>query len=123
MRLVVHAKSLLGVVLLFGVALLVGLDHNDDGILARSGPSSPDSGRTGGGSGIPGSRCKRVRLRRKTPVHEVFRESLGDHSRSRAWKRLRLGISLVGEDDDAGRRHLHDHLDFGCPVHDRTGIG
>ena len=37
-----------------GVALLAGVDH-DDGMLVRSGPSSPDSGRTGGGSGIPGS--------------------------------------------------------------------
>ena len=50
-------------------------------------------------------------------------ESFGDHSRPRVWKRLKLGVSLVGEDDDAGRRQLHDHLDFGGPVHDRTGIG
>ena len=42
---------------------------------------------------------------------------------SRVWKRLRLGGSCVGEDDDAGRRQLHDHLDFRGPVHDRTGIG
>ena len=55
-------------------------------------------------------------------VHEVFRESFGDHSRPRVWKRLKLGVSLVEEDDDAGRRQLHDHLDFGGPVHDRTGI-
>ena len=49
----------------------------------------------------------------KKPVHEVFRESCGDHSRPRVWKRLKLGVSLVGEDDDAGRRQLHDHLVFG----------
>ena len=36
----------------------------------------------------------------------------GDNSRPRVWKRLRLGVSLVGEDDDAGRRQLLDHLDF-----------
>ena len=36
---------------------------------------------------------------------------------------MRLGVSLVGEDDDAGRRQLHDHLDSGGPVQDRTGIG
>ena len=44
-----------------------------------------------------------------------------DHSRPRVWKRLRLGVSFVGEDDDAGRRQLHDHLDFGGPVHDKDG--
>ena len=48
----------------------------------------------------------------KTPVHEVFRGSFGDHSRPRVWKRLKLGVSLVEEDDDAGRRQLHDHLHF-----------
>ena len=42
------------------------------GMLVRSGPSSPDSGRTGGGSGIPGSRSKRVRLRRKTQFMRFF---------------------------------------------------
>ena len=31
--------------------------------------------------------------------------------------------ALVEEDGDGGRRQLHDHLDFCCPVHDRTGIG
>ena len=36
---------------------------------------------------------------------------------------MSLGVSFVGEDDDAGGRQLHDHLDFGGPVHDRTGIG
>ena len=35
---------------------------------------------------------------------------------------MKLGVSLVGEDDDAGRKQLHDHPDFGGPVHDRTGI-
>ena len=51
-----------------------------------------------------------------------FRGSFGDHSRPRVWKRLKLRVSF-GEDDDAGRRQLHDHLDYGGPVHDRTGIG
>ena len=37
-----------------------------------------------------------------------FRESFGDRSRPRVWKRL----TLVGEDGDAVRRQLHDHLDF-----------
>ena len=105
-----------------GVALLVSSGHGG-GMLVRSDPSSPDPGRIGDRSGVPGSGFKRVRLRRKTTVHEVFRESLGDHSRPRVWKRLKLGVSFVGEDDDAGRRQLHDHLDFGGPVHDRTGIG
>ena len=54
-----------------GVALLVGLDHGD-GMLVRSGPSSPDSGRIGDRSGVPGPGHKRVRLRRKNPVHEGF---------------------------------------------------
>ena len=31
--------------------------------------------------------------------------------------------SLAVEDDDAGGRQLHDHLVFGSPSHDRTGIG
>ena len=89
-----------------------GLGH-DDGMLVRSDPSSPDSGRIGSRVGISGPRFQRVRLRRKTSVHEVFRESLGDHSRPRVWMRLKLGVSLVEEDDDAGGRQLHDHLDFG----------
>ena len=62
-------------------------------------------------SGVPRLGLERVRLRRKTPVHEVFRAPLGDHSRPRVWKKLKLGVSFVGEDDDAGRRQLHDHLD------------
>ena len=49
----------------------------------------------------------------KTPVSEVFRGSLGNQSRPRVWKRLKLVVSLVMEDDDAGGRQLHDHLDFG----------
>ena len=102
-----------------GVALLVGLDHG--GMLVRSDPSSPDPGRIGNGSGVPGSGYKRVRLRRKTPVHEVFL-AFGDHSRPQVWKRLKFGVSLVEEDDDVGRQ-LYDHLHFGGPVHDRTGIG
>ena len=48
---------------------------------------------------------------------------LGNQSRPRVWKRLRLGVSLVVEDDDAGGRQLHDHLVFGAPLHDRKGIG
>ena len=52
-----------------------------------------------------------------------FRESFGDHSRPRVWKRLKLGVSLVEEDGDAGGRQLRDHLDFGGPVHDRTCNG
>ena len=51
-----------------------------------------------------------------------FGHLFGDHPRPRVWKRLKLGVSF-GEDDDAGRRQLHDHLDSGGPVHDRTGIG
>ena len=35
---------------------------------------------------------------------------------------MKLGVSF-GEGDDAGRRQLHDHLDSGSLVHDRTGIG
>ena len=57
-----------------GVDLLVGLG---DGTLVRSDPSSPDSGRIGSRVGISGSRYERVRLSRKTLVHEVFRESSG----------------------------------------------
>ena len=71
-----------------GVALLVGLGHGG-GMLVRSDPSSPDCGRIGDRSGVSGSGCKRVRLWRKP--------------------------SLVEEDDDAGGRQLHDHLDFGGP--------
>ena len=92
-------------------------------MLVRSDPPNLDCGRIGDRSGVSGSGYKRVRLRRKTPVHEVLQESLGDHSRPRVWKRLKLGVSFVGEDQDAGRRQLHGHLDFGSPVHDRTGIG
>ena len=102
--------------------MLAGLD-TDGGMLVRSGPSSPDSGRTGGRSGIP--RIWVIRefdLGEKNPVHEIFLESSGDQSRPRVWKRLKLGVSF-GEDVDAGRRQLHDHLDSGGPVHDRTGIG
>ena len=99
-----------------GVALLVG------GVLVRSDPSSPDCGRIGDRSGVSGSGYKRFRPRRKTPVHEVFGESFGDHSRPRVWKRLKLGVSLVEEDDDAGRRQLHDHLDFGCLVHASSSV-
>ena len=69
-----------------GAALLVGLDHG---------------GKIGNRSGVPGSGYQRVRLRRKTSVHEVFRGLFGDHSRPRVWKRLKLGVSLVEEDDDA----------------------
>ena len=93
----------------------------DGGMLVRSDPSSPDPGRIRDRSGVPRSGLKRVRLRRKTPVHEVFRGLSGDQSRPRVWNRLRLGVSFVGEDDDAGGRQLHDHLDFGGPVHDRHG--
>ena len=92
-------------------------------MFVHSDPSSPDSGRIGDRCRVPGPGHKRVRLRRKTPVHEVCRDSSGDHSRPRVWKRLKLGVSSVEEDGDAGRRQLHDHLDFGGPVHDRTGIG
>ena len=105
-----------------GVALLVRSGF-DCGMLVRSDPSSPDPGRIRDGSGVPRSGLKRVRLRRKTTVHEVFRGLSGDQSRPRVWKRLSLGVSFVWEDDDAGGRQLHDHLDFGGPVHDRTGIG
>ena len=62
--------------------------------------------------GFLGLGYKRVRLGRKTPVHEFFRGSSGDQSRPRVWKRLKLRVSFVGEDDDVGRRQLLDHLDF-----------
>ena len=52
-------------------------------------------------------------FRRKTPVHETFRESVGHQSRPRVWKRVRLGVSLVVEDDDDGGRQLHDILFLG----------
>ena len=51
-----------------------------------------------------------------------FRDSLGNQSRPRVWKRLSLAVSLVTEDYDAGGRQLHDHLDSGG-VHERTGVG
>ena len=82
----------------------------------RAGSSSSGSGRAGGGSGLTGPGYKRVRLR--TPVHEVFRKSLGINL-GRVFGRDCMGI----EDDDAGGRQLHDHLDFGGPAHDRKGIG
>ena len=92
-------------------------------MLVRSDPSSPDPGRIGDRSGVPRSGFKRVRLRRKTPRSSGFSGVFGDHSRPRVWKRLRFGVSFVGEDYDAGGRQLHDHLDFGGLVHDRTGLG
>ena len=103
------------------VAMLVHSGYGN-GLLVRSDPSSSDPGRISDGFGVLRSGRKRVRLRRKNPVHEVFRAPFGDHSRPRVWKRLNLGVSF-GEDDDAGRRQLHDHLGSGGPVHDRTGIG
>ena len=48
---------------------------------------------------------------------------MGDQSRPRVWRRLRLGISSAVEDYDAGGRQLHDQLVLGDPVHDRKGIG
>ena len=36
---------------------------------------------------------------------------------------MKLRVSLVEEDGDAGRRQLHDHLDFGSLVQDKTGSG
>ena len=54
-----------------GVALLVSSGHGG-GMLVRSDPSSPDPGRIGDRSEVPRSGLKRVRLRRKSPVHEVF---------------------------------------------------
>ena len=105
-----------------GVAMLVR-SGSDGGIFVRSDPSSPDPGRIRDRSGVPRFGLKRVRFSRKTPVREVFRAPLGDHSHPRVWKRLKLGVSFVGEDDDAGRRQLHDHLVFGGLVQDRTDIG
>ena len=95
-----------------GVALLVRSGY-DGGMLVRSDPSSSDPGRIRDRSGVPRSGLKRVRLGRKTLFKRFFGFFLGDHSRPRVWKRLRLGVSFVGEDDDAGGRQLHDHLDFG----------
>ena len=105
-----------------GVALLVSSSHGGEK-LVLSDPSSPGPERIGFRSGVPRSGLKRVRLRRKPPVHDVFSVISFDHSRPRVWKRLKLGVSLVGEHDDAGWRQLHDHLHFGSPVHDSTGIG
>ena len=92
-------------------------------LLVELGFSRSGSGITFRESGLPGPGYKRVRFRRKTPVNEVFRGSSGNQSRPRVWKRLKLGVSLVLEDDHAGGRQLHDHLDFLGPVHDRTAIG
>ena len=102
--------------------MLVCFDHVG-GMLVRSDPSSPDCGRIGDRSGVSGSGYKRFRLRRKTPVHEVFSGFFWGSFSSTGLEEIEAWVSLVKEDDDAGRRQLHDHLDFGCPVHDRTGIG
>ena len=93
-----------------------------DGLPVRCAPSVPRPGVISGGFGVLPLGRKRVRLRRKPPVHVFFRTPFGDHSRPRVSKRLELGVSF-GEDDDAGRGQLHDHLDSGGPVHDRIGIG
>ena len=46
-----------------------------------------------------------------------FGEILGNQSRPRVWKRLRLGVSSVREeDDDAGGMQLQDHLAYGAPT-------
>ena len=52
-----------------------------------------------------------------------FGHNWGDHSRPRVLEEIEAWGFICGEDDDAGRRQLHDHLDSGGPVHDRTGIG
>ena len=65
-----------------------------NGLLVRSDPSSSGPGRISDGFGVLRLGRKRVRLRRKNPVHEVFRAPFGDHSRPRVWKRLKLGVSL-----------------------------
>ena len=44
---------------------------------------------------------------------------LGDQPRPRIWKRLRVSVSSLGLDDDAGGRQLHDHLQGGALVQDR----
>ena len=59
-----------------GVAMLVRSGHGD-GLLVRSDPSSSDPGRISDRSGVLRLGRERVRLRRKTPVHEVFRAQLG----------------------------------------------
>ena len=66
------------------------------GALDRAGSSSSGSERTGGGSGLLGPGYKRVRLRRKPPVHEVFLNSLGNQSRPRVWKVEALGLFGCG---------------------------
>ena len=76
-----------------GVAMLVHSGYGN-GLLVRSHPSSSGPERVSDGFGVLRLGRKRVRLRRKTPVHEVFRAPFGDHSRPRVWKRLKLGVLL-----------------------------
>ena len=78
--------------------MLVHSGHGN-GLPVRSDPSSSGPGRISDGFGVVRLGRKRVRLKRKTHVHEVFRAPFGDHSRPRVWKRLKLGVSF-GEDDD-----------------------
>ena len=105
-----------------GVAMLVRFGHGD-GLLVRSDPSSSDPGRISDRSGVLRLGRKSVRLRRKTAVHEVFRAQLGGSFSAACLEEIEAWGFICGEDDDAGRRQLHDHLDSGGPVHDRTGIG
>ena len=55
--------------------MLAGLDHGD--MLVRSDPPSPDPGRIGNRSGVPGSGYKRVRLGRKAQFTRFFGNLLG----------------------------------------------
>ena len=54
-----------------------------------------------------------------------FRFMVGDQPRLRVWKRLRVGDSAPGADDDAGWRHLHHHhhCEARPAVLDRVGVG
>ena len=87
-----------------------------DGLLVRSDPSSSGPGRISDGFGVLRLGRKRVRLRRTPPFIRFSGTFWGSFSATSLEE-----IEAWGEDDDPGRRQLHDHLDSGGPVHDRTG--
>ena len=74
----------------------------DGGLLVRSDPSSPVPGRIIDRSGALRLGRFRVRLRRKNPFMRFFGHLWGIILGREVWKRLKLGVSFVGE-DDAGR--------------------